>query len=37
MAAVVSTSEAPKVNQAAYGLLNVSLPIYTGGRIKIWH
>ena len=24
----------PKVNQAAYGLLNVSLPIYQGGKIK---
>ncbi|HEX2628694.1 MAG TPA: TolC family protein [Chitinophagaceae bacterium] len=26
--------EAPKVNQAMYGLLNVSLPIYSGGRIR---
>jgi len=26
--------ESPKINQAAYGLLNVGLPIYTGGRIK---
>jgi len=24
----------PKVSQAVYGLLNISLPIYTGGRIK---
>jgi outer membrane protein TolC len=24
----------PKVNQVAYGLLNVSLPIYQGGKIK---
>src|SRR5512138_911632 len=29
-----STSESPKVSQALYGLLNVSLPIYSGGRIK---
>ncbi|MES1219446.1 MAG: TolC family protein [Bacteroidota bacterium] len=27
-------AETPKVNQAVYGLVNVSLPIYTGGRIK---
>ena len=24
----------PKVNQAAYGILNASLPIYTGGKIR---
>ncbi|MDP4264995.1 MAG: TolC family protein [Bacteroidota bacterium] len=24
----------PKINQAVYGLLNVSLPIYNGGRIR---
>lgn len=29
-----STGETPKVNQAVYGLLNVSLPIYSGGRIR---
>lgn len=29
-----SGSEAPKVNQALYGLVNLSLPIYTGGRIR---
>ena len=29
-----STTEAPKVSQALYGLLNVSLPIYKGGQIK---
>lgn len=28
------TNESPKINQAAYGLLNISLPIYQGGRIK---
>lgn len=28
------SNEAPKVNQAMYGLLNVSLPIYSGGRIR---
>ncbi len=28
------TGESPKVSQAMYGLLNVSLPIYTGGRIR---
>jgi outer membrane protein len=27
-------SPAPKVNQAAYGSLNVSLPIYSGGSIR---
>ncbi|MEJ0103213.1 MAG: TolC family protein [Bacteroidota bacterium] len=27
-------SETPTVNQAAYGLLNITLPIYSGGRIK---
>ena len=26
--------EAPKVSQAMYGILNLSLPIYAGGRIK---
>lgn len=26
--------EAPKVSQAAYGLVNISLPIYNGGRTK---
>ena len=25
---------APKVNQAAYGILNASLPLYAGGRIR---
>ncbi|MBL7743436.1 MAG: TolC family protein [Chitinophagaceae bacterium] len=29
-----NTGESPKVSQAMYGLLNVSLPIYTGGKIK---
>ncbi len=29
-----SVSESPKVTQAIYGLANVSLPIYTGGRIR---
>ena len=29
-----SGGESPKVNQLAYGLLNVSLPVYQGGRIK---
>ena len=29
-----SGSGSPKVSQAVYGLLNISLPIYTGGRIK---
>lgn len=29
-----SGGESPKINQALYGLVNVSLPIYTGGRIK---
>lgn len=24
----------PKVNQAAYGMLNISMPIYAGGRIR---
>lgn len=28
------TSETPKVSQAMYGLLNASLPIYAGGRIR---
>jgi outer membrane protein TolC len=28
------TTEVPKMNQAAYGLVNLSLPIYTGGRIR---
>lgn len=27
-------NEAPKVSQAMYGILNVSLPIYAGGRIR---
>jgi outer membrane protein len=27
-------AEVPKMNQAAYGLVNLSLPIYTGGRIR---
>lgn len=29
-----NTGESPKVSQAMYGLLNVSLPVYTGGKIK---
>jgi outer membrane protein len=29
-----SANETPKVSQAMYGLLNVSLPIYNGGRIR---
>jgi outer membrane protein len=29
-----STGSTPSVSQAAYGILNASLPIYTGGRIK---
>ena len=29
-----STNEPPKVSQALYGLVNISLPLYTGGRIK---
>jgi len=29
-----SPSEAPKVSQAMYGILNLSLPIYSGGRIR---
>jgi outer membrane protein TolC len=29
-----TTNESPKVNQAVYGLLNVTLPIYSGGRIR---
>lgn len=29
-----SKSTFPKVNQAAYGILNLSLPVFTGGRIK---
>lgn len=29
-----NTNETPKVSQAVYGLLNISLPIYTGGKIK---
>ena len=28
------SGESPKVNQAAYGILNISLPIYAGGRIR---
>lgn len=27
-------TESPKVSQAVYGIANLSLPIYTGGRIK---
>ena len=27
-------SSSPKVNQAVYGIANISLPIYAGGRIK---
>jgi outer membrane protein TolC len=29
-----STGGSPKISQAVYGLLNVSLPIYSGGRIR---
>jgi outer membrane protein len=29
-----NANETPKVSQAVYGLLNVSLPIYSGGRIR---
>ena len=29
-----STAETPKVTQAMYGILNASLPIYAGGRIR---
>jgi outer membrane protein len=29
-----STGGTPKVNQAAYGILNLSLPVYAGGRIR---
>lgn len=29
-----STNESPKVTQAVYGLVNLSLPIYGGGKIK---
>jgi outer membrane protein TolC len=29
-----TSTEVPKMNQAAYGLVNLSLPIYTGGRIR---
>ncbi len=29
-----SSSEQPKVNQIMYGLLNVSLPVYSGGRLR---
>jgi outer membrane protein TolC len=29
-----SGGESPKVSQAAYGILNASLPIYAGGRIR---
>ena len=28
------SSESPKVSQAIYGLLNVSLPVYSGGRVR---
>ena len=29
-----NNGESPKVSQAAYGILNVALPIYSGGRIR---
>jgi outer membrane protein TolC len=29
-----SSGESPKVSQLMYGMLNLSLPIYTGGKIK---
>src|SRR5215212_4578283 len=29
-----SNGESPKVSQAAYGILNASLPLYAGGRIR---
>lgn len=29
-----NNGESPKVSQAAYGILNASLPIYAGGRIR---
>lgn len=29
-----TTSETPKVSQAMYGIINASLPIYAGGRIR---
>lgn len=29
-----STAGGPKVNQALYGIVNMSLPLYTGGKIK---
>lgn len=29
-----SSGESPKVSQAMYGILNASLPIYTGGKIR---
>lgn len=29
-----SSADQPKVSQAMYGLLNISLPIYSGGRIR---
>lgn len=29
-----SKSSFPKVNQAAYGILNISLPLFAGGKIK---
>jgi outer membrane protein TolC len=28
------SGESPKINQAVYGLVNVALPIYNGGRIR---
>ncbi len=28
------SSQTPKINQAMYGILNVSLPVYDGGRIR---
>jgi outer membrane protein len=29
-----NTGGTPKVNQAAYGILNLSMPVYAGGRIR---
>jgi outer membrane protein len=29
-----NSNEAPKISQAAYGIFNISLPIYMGGKIK---
>src|ERR1700704_3329414 len=28
------SNESPKISQAVYGLLNISLPVYSGGRIR---